>query len=49
MYYKGTVALTDGVKALLTGDPNAGTTPYGDSCELRNPASWDSTIGKAFD
>jgi len=31
MYYKGTVTLTDGVKALFAGDPNAGTTPYGDS------------------
>lgn len=49
MYYKGTVVLTDGVKALLAGNPNAGTTPYGDSCELRSLASWDPTIGKAFD
>ena len=49
MYYKGIVALTDGVKAILTGDPNAGTTPYGDSCELKSPASRDSTIGKAVD
>jgi len=43
MYYKGTVALTDSAKALLTGDPNAGTTPYGDSFttfnfETGNPA-----------
>ena len=32
MYYKGTVTLTDGVKALLGGNPNAKTTEYGDSC-----------------
>lgn len=31
MYYKGTVALTPGLKAILGGDPNATTTPYGDS------------------
>ncbi|ORY09599.1 hypothetical protein BCR34DRAFT_625660 [Clohesyomyces aquaticus] len=31
MYYKGTVALTSGVKALLSGSSEAKTTPYGDS------------------
>jgi len=31
MYYKGTVALTAGVKALLGGLPEATTTEYGDS------------------
>jgi len=31
MYYKGTVALTAGVQALLSGAPDAKTTPYGDS------------------
>ncbi|KAH7088796.1 RNA polymerase I-specific transcription-initiation factor-domain-containing protein [Paraphoma chrysanthemicola] len=31
MYYKGTVALTDSVKAVLGGSPDAKTTPYGDS------------------
>lgn len=31
MYYKGTVALSDGVKALLTGAPDAKTTDYGGS------------------
>jgi RNA polymerase I-specific transcription initiation factor RRN6 len=31
MYYKGTVALTAGVKAVLGGAPDAKTTPYGDS------------------
>ncbi|KAF2188381.1 hypothetical protein K469DRAFT_627997 [Zopfia rhizophila CBS 207.26] len=31
MYYKGTVGLTAGVKALLSGSPDAKTTPYGDS------------------
>jgi len=43
MYYKGTVTLTDGVKALLTGEPDARTTPFGDSFttftfETGNPA-----------
>lgn len=43
MYYKGTVALTSGVKALLSGSPDAATTPYGDSFttfsfETGNPA-----------
>lgn len=31
MYYKGTVALTAGVKAVLGGSSDATTTPYGDS------------------
>lgn len=31
MYYKGTVALTPGVVALLTGSPDGKTTEYGDS------------------
>ncbi|KAF2027666.1 hypothetical protein EK21DRAFT_102370 [Setomelanomma holmii] len=31
MYYKGTVALTAGVKAILGGSPDAKTTEYGDS------------------
>ncbi|PVH95248.1 hypothetical protein DM02DRAFT_618053 [Periconia macrospinosa] len=31
MYYKGTVALTAGVKAVLGGVPDAKTTDYGDS------------------
>ena len=31
MYYKGTVALTEGVKAILGGSPGAKTTSYGDS------------------
>jgi RNA polymerase I-specific transcription initiation factor RRN6 len=31
MYYKGTVALTAGVKAVLSGSPDAKTTGYGDS------------------
>lgn len=31
MYYKGTVALSAGVKAILSGDINAETTGYGDS------------------
>ncbi|KAF2473752.1 uncharacterized protein BDR25DRAFT_256583 [Lindgomyces ingoldianus] len=31
MYYKGTVGLTEGVKALLGGSADAKTTPYGDS------------------
>ncbi|KAH8724888.1 hypothetical protein GQ44DRAFT_707977 [Phaeosphaeriaceae sp. PMI808] len=31
MYYKGTVALTQGVKAILSGSSDAKTTPYGDS------------------
>jgi RNA polymerase I-specific transcription initiation factor RRN6 len=36
MYYKGTVALTSGVKAVLSGDPSGATTPYGDSCMLKS-------------
>jgi len=31
MYYKGTVALTPGVVAMLSGGPDAKTTDYGDS------------------
>ncbi|KAF2736131.1 hypothetical protein EJ04DRAFT_463543 [Polyplosphaeria fusca] len=31
MYYKGTVVLTDGLKAILGGDASAKTTDYGDS------------------
>jgi RNA polymerase I-specific transcription initiation factor RRN6 len=31
MYYKGTVALTPGVKAILSGSQDAKTTAYGDS------------------
>lgn len=31
MFYKGTVALTPGVKAILGGAADAKTTPYGDS------------------
>lgn len=31
MYYKGTVKLTPGVGAVLTGAPDAKTTEYGDS------------------
>ncbi|KAE8828960.1 hypothetical protein PTNB73_05909 [Pyrenophora teres f. teres] len=31
MYYKGTVALTPGVVAMLSGSPDAKTTDYGDS------------------
>jgi RNA polymerase I-specific transcription initiation factor RRN6 len=31
MYYKGTVALTAGVKAVLSGDSSAKTTEFGDS------------------
>lgn len=31
MYYKGTVALTPGVKSVLGGTPEAKTTEYGDS------------------
>jgi RNA polymerase I-specific transcription initiation factor RRN6 len=31
MYYKGTVKLTDGVKAVLSASPDAKTTDYGDS------------------
>jgi len=31
MYYKGTVALTAGVQAILSGSPDAKTTDYGDS------------------
>jgi RNA polymerase I-specific transcription initiation factor RRN6 len=31
MYYKGTVALTPGVGAILSGASDAKTTPYGDS------------------
>jgi RNA polymerase I-specific transcription initiation factor RRN6 len=31
MYYKGTVKLTDGVKAVLGASSEAKTTPYGDS------------------
>lgn len=31
MYYKGTVALTAGVMAVLGGAPDAKTTEYGDS------------------
>ena len=31
MYYKGTVALTPGVVAMLSGNPEAKTTDYGDS------------------
>ena len=31
MYYKGTVKLTDGVKAVLSGSSDAKTTEYGDS------------------
>lgn len=31
MYYKGTVALTNGVKAILSGSSEAQTTDYGDS------------------
>lgn len=31
MYYKGTVKLTAGVQALLSGKPDAKTTDYGDS------------------
>ncbi|KAF2010139.1 hypothetical protein BU24DRAFT_428169 [Aaosphaeria arxii CBS 175.79] len=31
MYYKGTVALTPGVQAILGGGADAHTTPYGDS------------------
>lgn len=31
MYYKGTVALTEGVKAILSNAPDATTTEYGDS------------------
>jgi RNA polymerase I-specific transcription initiation factor RRN6 len=31
MYYKGTVALTAGVQAVLSGASEAKTTPYGDS------------------
>lgn len=31
MYYKGTVAITAGVKAILGGAKDATTTPYGDS------------------
>lgn len=31
MYYKGTVALTSGVKAVLGGGSDAKTTAYGDS------------------
>ncbi|KAF2497030.1 hypothetical protein BU16DRAFT_484474 [Lophium mytilinum] len=43
MYYKGTVNLTDGVKAILSGSPDASTSPYGDSFtvftfESGNPA-----------
>ncbi|KAF2816438.1 uncharacterized protein BDZ99DRAFT_566265 [Mytilinidion resinicola] len=43
MYYKGTVALTDGVKAILSGSPDAKTTGFGDSFttftfETGNPA-----------
>lgn len=31
MYYKGTVALTPGVKAILSGSSDAKTTDFGDS------------------
>jgi hypothetical protein len=31
MFYKGTVKLTEGVKAILSGSPDAKTTEYGDS------------------
>lgn len=31
MYYKGTVALTSGVQAILSGSSDAKTTEYGDS------------------
>jgi hypothetical protein len=31
MYYKGTVVLTEGVKAVLSGSKDAKTTEYGDS------------------
>jgi hypothetical protein len=31
MYYKGTVTLTPGVKAILSGSPDAKTTDFGDS------------------
>ncbi|KAF1846740.1 uncharacterized protein K460DRAFT_285530 [Cucurbitaria berberidis CBS 394.84] len=31
MYYKGTVAVTSGVQAILSGSPDAKTTDYGDS------------------
>jgi RNA polymerase I-specific transcription initiation factor RRN6 len=31
MYYKGTVALTEGVKAILSASPDAKTSEYGDS------------------
>ena len=31
MYYKGTVALTSGVQAILSGSSEAKTTDYGDS------------------
>ncbi|KAJ4368161.1 hypothetical protein N0V83_006517 [Neocucurbitaria cava] len=31
MYYKGTVALSSGVQAILSGSPDAKTTGYGDS------------------
>jgi RNA polymerase I-specific transcription initiation factor RRN6 len=31
MYYKGTVKLTEGVKAILSASPDAKTTGYGDS------------------
>jgi RNA polymerase I-specific transcription initiation factor RRN6 len=31
MYYKGNVKLTDGVKAILSGSPEAKTTEFGDS------------------
>jgi len=31
MFYKGTVALTPGVKAILSGSPDAKTTEFGDS------------------
>ena len=44
MYYKGTVALTDGVKALLGGDANAITTEYGDSCTCHVIPSFFSQI-----
>jgi len=31
MYYKGTVVMTEGVKAILSKSPDAKTTDYGDS------------------
>lgn len=34
MYYKGTVALTSGVQAILSGSPDAQTTGYGKGLTL---------------